>query len=144
MGQCPRKDCNTVALSSVHCARLDRAQLWVPSRVPPSLGTQNPAPACWTLEPGSQRQRGSQTATGLQSVLKGAFHSLSDRVRKGSRGRRLERARDKLGLCGLMRHPALVRSCVQEARRNEKVRGLQMGVAVIVFPGKSPGFMSTV
>lgn len=44
-------------------------------------------------------------ATGLESVLKGAFHSLSDRVEKGSRDRRLERAWDEVRLCRLMRHP---------------------------------------
>lgn len=44
-------------------------------------------------------------ATEFQSVLKGAFRSLSDRVEKGSRGRRLKRAWDKLGLCRLMKHP---------------------------------------
>lgn len=64
-------------------ARLDRTQLWVPSRVPPSLRTQSPDPACWTLEPGSQRQMNSQMATGFQSVLTGTFCSLPDRVGEG-------------------------------------------------------------
>lgn len=109
-------------------ARLDSTQLWVPSRVPPSLGTQSSDPACWTLEPGSQRQRDSQMARELQSVLKGAFHhSLSDRVEKGPRSRSLERAWDKFVSC---RHPQLWSRTVcrkpREVKRHEDPRwGLQ-------------------
>lgn len=123
-------------------ARLDRNQLWVPSRVPPSLRTQSPDPACWTLEPGSQRRSGSQMARGLQSVLKGAFRSLSDGVEKGSRGRSLERAWGKFVLCCLIRHPQLWSGAVcrkpRGRKRREDPRWVMQGTEVAVIVSLAP------
>lgn len=86
-------------------------------------------------------------ATGLESVLKGAFHSLSDRV-KGSRDRRLERAWDEVRLCRLMRHPESG-AVYMKPRGMKKTGGPQRGdagegVAIAVLLGKSSGSPLTV